>query len=257
MVSETWTASPTLINSLRLGYLRTVGQRFIEPAISLKDLGGNWETDGFSFPPEINVIGYFWLRTRFLGPTYDNSYQFIDTANWLRDRRSLKLGSEIIHSRGSNYSALWSNGWFDFNGGFTGNALSDYLIAPGLESYSVERQSRHRARFYYALFAQDDFRVTPRLMLNLGLRYEIFTPSIDPHDRMSTYIPGHQSNTVPSAPPGIAFFAEPGVPGKLRNYDIDNFGPRIGLGSPISSRRPDRRPGLVSAAGTARPRSTL
>ena len=228
-VSETWTASPTLINSLRLGYLRTVGQRFIEPAISLKDLGGKWETDGFSFPPEINVIGYFWLRTRFLGPTYDNSYQFIDTANWLRGRHNLKLGGELIHNRGSNYSGLWSNGWFDFNGGFTGNALSDYLIgrASNLIVSSVNRAIGHVS--YYALFAQDDFRVSPRLMLNLGLRYEIFTPSIDPHDRMSTYIPGHQSNTVPSAPPGIAFFGEPGVPGKLRNYDKDNFGPRIGL----------------------------
>jgi len=228
-LTETWTHSPQLLNSLRLGYLRVVGQRFISPEVSLKDFGGNFETDGFDFPPELNIVGYMQMRTRFLGPTFDNSYQILDTVNWLKGRHNFKFGGEVIHNRGANYSGLWSNGWFDFNGAFTGNALADFFIgrSSNLTISSVNRAISHSS--YYGLFVQDDFRVTPRLTLNLGLRYEIFTPAIEPHNRMSTYIPGHQSTTIPGAPPGLAFHGEPGVPSKLRNYDKDNFGPRVGL----------------------------
>ncbi len=227
-LTETWTQSPTLLNSLRLGYLRVVGKRFISPELSLKDFGGKWQTDGLDFPPELDVVGYMQLRTRFLGPTIDNSYQITDTLNWLKGRHSVKFGGDVIHNRGANYSGLWSNGNFAFNGAFTGNALADFLIGRSSSFLvsSVNRAVEHSS--YYGLFLQDDFRIVSRLTLNLGLRYEIFTPAIEPHNQMSTYIPGHQS-TIPGAPPGLAFYGEPGVPSKLRNYDRDNVGPRLGF----------------------------
>jgi hypothetical protein len=78
-------------------------------------------------------------------------------------------------------------------------------------------------------FFQDEFKVTPRLTMTLGIRYEPFLPWVEKHNRIDTVVPGQQSTVVPDAPPGILFPGDTGVTRGLAHADLNNFAPRIGL----------------------------
>jgi outer membrane receptor protein involved in Fe transport len=61
------------------------------------------------------------------------------------------------------------------------------------------------------LFVQDNFRIRPRLTLNLGLRWDIQTPPTDPANRGTSFVQGVQSTTFPNAPLGALFYGDPGI----------------------------------------------
>ncbi len=73
------------------------------------------------------------------------------------------------------------------------------------------------------------WRVTSHLTINYGLRYEVNTPYTDVRNRMNAWVPGQQSTVMPSAPPGLLFPGDPGVPAGIANVDYHEFMPRIGF----------------------------
>jgi hypothetical protein len=129
-----------------------------------------------------------------------------------------------------------SSGQFSFDGSFTGNAMADYLIGrPNNLFMQSPLQDASRAGNYH-FFVQDEFKVNRRLTLNLGLRYELNTPYVQVHDWTSTIRPYvgcttdcAQSTKFPTAPPGLVYPGDPGVPRGLIPTDKNNFAPRFGI----------------------------
>jgi hypothetical protein len=78
-------------------------------------------------------------------------------------------------------------------------------------------------------FAQDEWRVTRRLTLNLGLRYEISTPFSEIRDRMNAFAPGRQSNVFPDAPAGLLFPGDDGVAAGIAPIYTKGWMPRVGV----------------------------
>ena len=80
-----------------------------------------------------------------------------------------------------------------------------FLLGLGPTSVSYVNAPRPSPMDVYnweqGFFFQDDFRIHPRLTLNLGLRYEVQPPTTDPHDRKLTFVPGARSQVVPAAIP--------------------------------------------------------
>ncbi len=78
-------------------------------------------------------------------------------------------------------------------------------------------------------FAQDEWKITPRLTLTPGLRYEFYQPATEANNRAVAFRNGYQSTLYPNAPVGLAFAGDPGIQGGFVNNDYNNFAPRLGV----------------------------
>jgi hypothetical protein len=147
---------------------------------------------------------------------------------WNRGKHALKFGWSLeqpsFHGR-----PLFDNGDFTFSGQITGNALADFLIGRPVTFTSSAGREDNNTTFYWGAFAQDDIRVSSRLTLNLGVRYQYFTPMINRRDRTGTIHPGVKSTRFADAPVGLVYPGDNGLPRALYNGDRNDFAPRIGI----------------------------
>lgn len=177
-----------VINEARLGYthLYTFGNP--------QGLGTNYTTQagirGFNetsatFPgfPNINVTGYgVLISTLQFRPAIApfETRQFLDNVTFIQGRHTMKFGFDYrrFHYSEENGGTA-SRGLFNYTGVYSGNGFSDYLLGypnTGIRSYPTNQFGLTDKQYHF--FAQDDFKVTSRLTLNIGLRYEWNTPPI-------------------------------------------------------------------------------
>lgn len=228
-LSDVWIISPTRINQVWMTYTRNFGGRLNLPATSLADLGSAFTIQGTPSLPQITVSGFFTLTNSIGGPQAGtNFYSVRDVFSWNKGSHSLKLGGEISLNKDIQQTLLNNYGVFTFNNGATKNALADFLI--GIPSAVTQDApvTGYTNSWYTALFVQDDFRVHPRVTLNLGLRWDVQTPPTDPYNRVVNYVPGKKSTVNPIAPVGAQFFGDPGVERGGIPVSYSHFSPRIG-----------------------------
>lgn len=236
-ISDVWVISPNKINQAWLTYTRNFGGRLNLPQTSLGELGSAFTIQGTPSLPQITVSGIFTLSNSIGGPTAGtNFYSIRDVFSWTKGRHSLRLGGELSLNKDIQETLLNNYGVFTFNGvatrnagGTNGNALADFLI--GIPSAITQDSpvTGYTNTWYTALFAQDDFRIHPRLTLNLGLRWDVQTPPTDPFDRVVNYVPGQKSTVNPIAPVGAQFFGDPGVERGGIPVSYKHFSPRVGF----------------------------
>ena len=122
-----------------------------------------------------------------------DAYQFSNVVTWTTGQHTLKFGADIRYNKADNQS--------DFNskGNFTFNNLQDYMNNTAFNlQQALQTASWNATQWQNFFFAQDDFRVTPDLTLNLGLRYEISTRSARDVRRDRPAEPG-RSGAAPAA----------------------------------------------------------
>lgn len=83
-------------------------------------------------------------------------------------------------------------------------------------------------------FAQDEWRITPRLTLTPGLRYEFYQPATEDNNRADAFVPGHRSSLYPNAPENLAFAGDRGIPTGFAQKDWNNIAPRLGVAYDLS-----------------------
>ncbi len=197
------TFSPSLINSARVGFTRTIWNTGLptDPSGQFGTSGNSkvgitfphQAYDGFSYQ---NIGGLTGVGTpAFDGGLIDNTYSYIDNVTWARGLHLFSFGVEALRYQ-NNYPTSNNNGFLGsltYNGAFTsdpsaanagGYGGADFLLdrvnsaAATLSSVNVgQRQWR------IAGFAQDDFKIRPRLTLNLGIRYEIDQPWVEQNNK--------------------------------------------------------------------------
>ncbi|HUG53972.1 MAG TPA: TonB-dependent receptor, partial [Vicinamibacteria bacterium] len=120
------------------------------------------------------------------------------------------------------------NGDLTFSGGITGNAAADFLLGLPAQARATTTQAIQDGHgWLYAAYVQDEFRVGPRLTLNLGLRYELPLPFVDGNDAITAIRTGVQSSKFPDAPRGLVYPGDPGVPRGVVATDKNNLAPRV------------------------------
>jgi hypothetical protein len=116
-----------------------------------------------------------------------------------------------------------------FTGNFTRNTLADYML--GMAASFRQNNGLNRTFRSSAIhgFVQDDWRLTPRITLNLGLRYELNKPMVSTTDELATFRFNQQSTVIPKAPLGQLFYGDEGIPRGMAKTDWNNFAPRVGI----------------------------
>ena len=152
-----------------------------------------------------------------------------DNLTLIKGNHSFKVGGEMSYEKIVHDTLLDNYGVFTFNGTKTGNAYADFLL--GLPSTMTQDAPVRKTDNggYLSLFAQDDYRIHPRLTLNLGVRYDLQPPYTDPLDRKLAYVPGQKSQVSPTAPEGLLFPGDPGIPRGIAPTDKNNIAPRVGM----------------------------
>jgi hypothetical protein len=229
-ISDTWTVSPTLVNQLRLTYVRNFGGRINSPEKSLSDYGSKFQVQGTPALPNISITGYFTLGQAIAGATAGSNYYGLrELLSWTKGHHFLKIGGEFSLEKNIHDTLLNNYGTFSFTGTKSGNALADFALGLPVTMNQDAPITKYDNGWYYALFVQDDLRIHPRLTLNLGLRYDVQTPFTDPYDRRLAFVLGAKSSKVPTAPLGLQFPGDSGIPRGIANMDTNNFAPRVGM----------------------------
>ena len=155
-------------------------------------------------------------------------FDWSDDFTWIKGRHQFKFGGDILHQHMLIAFINRPNGDYTFSGNFTGNAAADLLLGlPFQFRRTTKNQAQDGTAPAYALYAQDEFRLS-RVTIDYGLRYEVAPPFVDVNGALNAFYPGFQSTRFPSAPPGLAYPGDPGIPDGTYATDKHNFAPRLG-----------------------------
>jgi hypothetical protein len=228
--TDTWTLSNTMFNQLRFTYVRQFGARVNNPTTSLGDLNSTFKIQGDPTLPRLSVSGYFTGQTSIAGPDAGSDFFAVkDSLTMIRGDHSFKFGGEVSYERIVHDTLLDNYGVFSFNASKTGNAYADFLLGlPATMTQDAPVRKLDNGA-YISLFAQDDYRVHPRVTLNLGLRYDLQFPFTDPQNRKLAFVPGARSTVSPTALEGLLFPGDPGISRGIVKTDVNNIAPRLGV----------------------------
>jgi hypothetical protein len=229
-LADTWTITPTMINQFRATYVRQFGARVNSPETSLGDLNSKFTIQGPPTLPRLTVSGYFTGQAQIAGPDAGSNYFAVkDSLSVSRGSHWLKFGGELSYEKIVHDTLLDNYGVFSFNGSKTGNAYADFLLGvPATMTQDAPVRKTDNGS-YLSLFAQDDYRIHPRLTLNLGVRYDLQLPYTDPQNRKLAFVPGVQSTVSPNAPVGLLFPGDAGITDGIVATDRNNLAPRLGM----------------------------
>jgi hypothetical protein len=232
-ITHTRTWSPAVISTTRAAISRFVYLENNLVRTSMMDLGASNFSNGGGGPrlPKLEVAGRFIASPGKDNQRVGSTHDFAQDWSWNRGKHELKWGFSIQRNRFKLSDNGRSNGTFVFDGQFTRNGATRFPVADFLlGSFSlIQQQSLTLIDGHYylpAFYFQDNFRVTSRLTLNLGLRWEIYTPWREERGQRTTFVPGVQSRTYPTAPVGLVYESDPEYPYKA---DWVNLGPRVGF----------------------------
>src|SRR5580700_11208601 len=182
--------------------------------------------------PYLIVSGYASLGNPITGPqnTYQNDYQGSYSVAMTRGRHNLKFGAEVTREQINVLFGIATNGFFVFAPFPASDSFASFLLGQSVQFFQGGGEfDRGLRKWIVGGYAQDEWRVTPHLTLNFGLRYEINTPYTDIRNRMNAWDPGHQSTVFPSAPEGLLFPGDPGIPSGIAPIDWKELMPRVGF----------------------------
>lgn len=223
------------LNETRFSYTRLNLLLLPESAFNTDDAGELGVT-GVSEDPEDFGLPFFLLSNFSLvfdtpnrpQTQRDNLFHLSEAVSLTRGSHTAKFGFQFIHFQMNYLQSQLSRGRFTYSGTFssdpasaspTGDPLADFLLGfPQVTERSVGRAQAHFRQNSYAAFIQDDWRVNNRLTLNVGLRYEYFSPFRERENNMFNL---DYSNSP--APPTLV------QTGSAVDPDRNNFAPRIGV----------------------------
>jgi outer membrane receptor protein involved in Fe transport len=250
-LSYDWTMSPRMLNHLSVG-----GNWFYKNSFS-PNVDQNWK-DKICIPNVVDCNRNFPLLTfseysQWGGNSYNGTEQphwaFKDDLSYSRGKHHLKFGTAFQSQRANGFGEQQISGGagFSFLGtsvpgatSFTsGSSFASFLLGDANTGGTETIRFVEQIYRYHGFYVQDDWRITPRLTLNLGLRYEFTRPPINGLDEYSDFTPDRPNPAVNNYPGALRFAGfGPGrentralVPGWYKGW-----GPRLGVAFSLDSK---------------------
>ena len=200
-INETHIFTPTLVNQVRYAYTYTYtpssarsGRTDFWGKYGVKPLLVSFSGIPDKGIPQVAVTGFNSFPSARTFVRDDPHWQFSDTLSWTHNKHTINMGFNYLHYHTGNTDLSSQGGTLNFSntsqGPTTGYAMADWLL--GLPSSKLNTPYRYRNDINLdnvAAFAQDDFKVNPRLTLNLGLRWEVNAPVTDDNHRITNFDP--------------------------------------------------------------------
>jgi TonB-dependent receptor-like protein len=221
----TWTPTSTFVNEFRTGY-----SYYSQPSVSndstVNPLAygintGVTDPRRFGFPLiQINQLNGATFKLGGNWPKYngpDGSLQILDHISILRGKHAFKFGGEFIRDTSNPFVTMNAKGLIKFHD--LGSFLTG-TVNPGGSLIQAGDPQRYLHDYSYAAFLQDDWRLTPKLIVNLGVRYELTTVLKDRNNQLGNFDPNSATG-----------FVQVGIGGLKSPYngDHNNFSPRVGF----------------------------
>lgn len=261
VASDTWVMKPTLVNSFTFGYQwdhqhageGELGYTPLTGDVADQKLGlqgvptGNFKFEGF---PTMTVSG---LTTLSLGgggvknniSNDSGIHSYYDLATWSHGKHVIKFGVNVQHLYFLNNATISTNvyGSFTFNGSITGQAVADMMLGLPYQSSRLTNPlfNRYSTQDDIAPFISDSFKVTPKLTLEFGLRYDLTTVphfkdgwayNFDPVSRQVIVSQAGMSHIAPLYPSNIPIVSGNPIP----SPDYHNLRPRASFAYRINDK---------------------
>jgi hypothetical protein len=249
-IGETHVFSPSVVNEFRLGYNRVhddltpFENSYLDSQFGIVGIP---QLTGVYGLPEFSISGFATLGEATFLPNdkISETATVEDHVSWVRGTHSLSAGGDYRWVRSWFYISSAARGNFTFNGTFTqnpqkptgtGSGLADFLLGIPSNSELSNAISGDLRYKYYGAYIQDDWKVTSRLTLNLGVRYELWTQPVERHNQEANFLLGSAKLIYPNnaVPAGIASAAVQTIPAEMNPRsllitDNNNIAPRFGL----------------------------
>ena len=239
-VGETWVASPSLVNSFRLGFTRINETRLKDDFFNFCTAGVQnfWCGENKAQFGALLIVNGFTGGINYSDPPPDGggswyrsaNYILNDDVNWVKGPHQLTFGGAVTHGRFTSRNNFASNGQFNFTG------LNNFLLgnASQMQDGLPNTQSMHET--FLNLYLTDTWKLSSRLTLNAGIRWEPYLPITVPtgviyNFDMTRFLNNVRSTQFLKAPPGFYYPGDPGFPGNSGEYTKwKEFAPRLGVG---------------------------
>ena len=256
-VGSTYLFGPNVVNTFRASYNDFNGGKTGADFSNCKCGNGLLGINAYFPTPEVAAItvtggGNFTVGAS-TGPTFLKIYSFNDDVSIVRGDHQMGIGMSSSYWWVDSASAANTEYRFTFNGRTYGLGMADYLLgtASGVRTGSGIEQ-HNRSKYFNGYFA-DTWRMSPKVTLNYGVRWEPFFPQIN-NDGTSIHYDeaalrkGIKTNRFDNAPPGLFFDGDPGFPDKTgMNNQWWNIAPRLGFAWDVAG---DGRTSVRASAGT-------
>jgi outer membrane receptor protein involved in Fe transport len=224
-IEDDWVIRPNLLNVLSLGYKRYDYSYTPTDPTTLADLGAAFPT--YNSTPVLPSFPGLGSTSQAVSSSVNEDIEGTDALTWTRGEHNFQFGVDALRLQYQNIAE--SAPAFSFGEDYTFVSQGDELLGlPSNETFS-NSLNRSGIQHDYYFYAQDDWRATSRLSLNLGLRYELPLRYYQPDGQDTTFIPGYQSQVFPNAVPDLAFVGDKGIPRALIKNEYKDFAPRFGI----------------------------
>ena len=280
MIRWTETIKPTLINSIQGGetfnkWLLGVTNYGLPTGVTIAQAYAN--ADPLNRIPDISVNGggtWAWMGVG-AQPNYihDGIGVASDDLSWTKGNHLLQTGLLYLWTIRHINASAFPMGNFSFTGANAGDSAADLML--GLDATYQQTNEQASGRFHnrwFEAYVEDDWKVNPRLTLNLGVRWSYYRPTWEEGDQVTNFnagswvaaqapiinTGGHEtlnssnqpltsSGTVANLTNGLAFAGLGGTPRGFNNPHKDDFGPRIGFAYRLTN---DGKTSIHGGAGT-------
>ncbi|MGA8556308.1 MAG: carboxypeptidase regulatory-like domain-containing protein [Candidatus Acidiferrales bacterium] len=240
-LGDTKTLGSTALNEFHFSYLRDasdLGQQQGGVGVSLASQGfvvGEGTPGIVPLAPKTEGVESVSFNSFSIGTNTNqlqqtnNTYQILDNFSKVSGAHTIKVGGEFHFDQINTFPIAQFNGAFLFFGSETGVDFADFLLGIPTQYNQSELRPFYGRNKYVGLYGQDSWRIKPSLTLNYGLRWDRIEPWYEKYNQIATFEAGKRSLVFPTAPAGILFPTDPGVPRTLASPGNLDFSPRLGL----------------------------